>query len=85
MKTGTHFEKAAYAPEDIDIPRSRSGYPGQDLKERAFAGAIFADDADHFTTADVERNFVQGPERFQSVSASVTTKDRSDSSGDLIP
>src|SRR2546421_3485953 len=65
MKTGPDFEKSADSAVDIDSARGRLGDSVQNFQERAFAGAIAADDSERFATFHVERNILERPKGFR--------------------
>src|ERR1700743_2767352 len=61
MKSCADFEKTGDAPVDPDSPLAGNGDPAEEFQKRAFAGAVFAKDADHIALLDLERNVFQRP------------------------
>ena len=64
VKTGPHFEQAADAAANDRPAGGRLGNTRHDFQERAFAGAVATNDADHFPRLHVERHVLKGPEFF---------------------
>ncbi len=62
MEAGTDFQQRADAAADLRVPSRRLDDARQHLEQRALAGAVAADQADHFARLDVEGDAVQGPE-----------------------
>src|SRR5438132_1521671 len=54
VEAGADFQQAADAAGDLDFPLGRLGDAREDLEQRALAGAVAADDADHFATVHLE-------------------------------
>src|SRR5256885_11229510 len=50
------------APVDLDLALRRRHGPGNQLEQRALAGAVSAHDAERLAAVDVERNAAQRPE-----------------------
>ena len=51
------------AAVDVDEAGGRLGDPREHLQQRPLAGAVAADDADHFARGHLERHVVQRPQR----------------------
>ena len=49
-------------PLQLDASFGRLRDPAEDLEQRALAGAVAPDDADHLAGLDVERHVAEGPE-----------------------
>src|SRR5262249_56738899 len=62
MKPGAHLEQARHAALQLGAAFGRRRDARQDLEQRAFSGAVAADDADDLAGADVEADVAQGPE-----------------------
>ena len=62
VEAGADLEQAADAAADVDAPLRRLGDPREDLQQRALAGPVAADDADHLAFADLEGGIPQCPE-----------------------
>src|SRR5262249_32495603 len=62
VEAGADFQQAADAARDLDLALGRLGDAGEDLEQRALAGAVAADDTDHFATVHLEAYVLQGPE-----------------------
>ena len=54
--------KRADTAEDLGVTGRGLGDPREDLQERALAGAVAADDAEHLTLADLEGGVAEGPD-----------------------
>ena len=61
MEARAHLEQAADAAVDLDPAVGRLGDAREDLEQRALAGAVAADDADHLPGLDVEAHVAQRP------------------------
>ncbi len=64
MKAGAHLQQAGDAPFDLDVPAGGGGDPGQDLQQRAFAGSVAADDAQHLALLHLKADIIQCQDRF---------------------
>ena len=62
MKSGADLEQRADAAEQFALACRRPRDARQDLQQRALAGAVAADDADHFAAADLEIDAVERPD-----------------------
>ena len=62
VKTGADFEQHADAAAHRSGAYRRVGDAGEDLQQRALAGAIMAENADHLALFDVEADIVERPE-----------------------
>ncbi len=62
MKAGADFEQAGDAAAQGDAPLGRLGDAGQDLEQRALAGAVAADDAEDLALAHLEVDILERPE-----------------------
>src|SRR5438094_7302021 len=62
VEAGADFEQTADAAGDLDLALGRLGDTREDLEQRALAGAVAADDTDHFAAVHVEAHVLQGPE-----------------------
>lgn len=62
MKTGADLEEGADPAPHDDLPFGRVGDPGEDLKQRALAGAVPPDDAEDLTALDLEVDLLERPE-----------------------
>ena len=62
MEAGADFQQAPDAAGDLGLALGRLGDAREDLEQRALAGAVAADDADHFTAVHLEAHVLQGPE-----------------------
>ena len=69
MKARADFEQAAHAAVDIDLRRGRLGDAAEHFEQRAFAGAVAADDADDFAFCDLEVHIAQRPESLGGLAA----------------
>jgi hypothetical protein len=63
MKARPHLEQRADAAGDLGPPGRRFGDAGQDLQQRALAGAVVANQPDHVAVANFERHVAQCPQR----------------------
>ena len=61
MKARADFEQAADAATQINLAFGRRDDSAEHLQQRGLAGAVAADDADHFARADVEGDILEGP------------------------
>ena len=61
MKSGADLQEARDPAIDADSTLGGNGDAAQNFQQRALAGAVAADDADHFALLDAERNILQGP------------------------
>jgi len=58
IEAAAQFEQGGYPPRPSPgVGRMKN--PGDDLKQRAFPGAIFTDDAKCFARCDFETNFLE--------------------------
>lgn len=64
MEAGADLEEGADPAPHDDLPLGRIGDPGEDLEERALAGAVPPDDAENLAGLDLE---VDVPEGLESV------------------
>ncbi len=55
MEARADLQQAADAADQFDAPFGGLGDLREDFEQRAFAGAVAADDADHFSLLDIER------------------------------
>ena len=62
VETGADFEKAADAAVKLRVSFGGAGDAGQDFQQRAFAGAVAADQAHHFAFFYLEIDVLQGPD-----------------------
>src|SRR6266404_4340187 len=62
VEAGADLQKAADAAVDFDPAVSGLGDAAEDFQQRALAGAVSADDADHFAGLHFEGDIFQGPE-----------------------
>ncbi len=62
METGADFEKAADAAVKFGAAFGGAGDAGEDFQQRAFAGAVAADQADYFAFFYLEIDVLQGPD-----------------------
>src|SRR5258705_12464092 len=63
MEAGTNFEQAGQTAAHLDVTVCRISDSRNNFQQRAFTGAIAADNADPLALRDVEINVAQGPER----------------------
>src|SRR5262249_24879468 len=61
------FEQAADSAAQFDLPCRRVGDPAKHLEQGRFSRSVASNNADHFTGLDVERDFLERPERPRSV------------------
>ena len=54
--------RLATRPRSVTRPAGRLGDAAQDLEQRALAGAVAADDAEHLALLDLEADILQRPE-----------------------
>src|SRR5580700_1171635 len=59
MKAGADLEQAGDPAAQGDAPLGRLGYAGQDLEQRALAGAVPANDAEDLALAHLEVNILE--------------------------
>jgi hypothetical protein len=71
VETGADFEKAADAAVKFGVSFGGAGDAGEDFKERALAGAVAADQADHFAFFYVEGDVLQRPDVGRAAAASL--------------
>lgn len=64
MKSCAHFEQARQAATHFDTAFAGGCNAAESFEQRAFAGAVAADDADDFAGLDFEVDVLQGPEPF---------------------
>src|SRR5438309_883961 len=64
VKTGTDFEQRADASVNFRPASSWAGDAGKNFQKSGLAGAIAADEPEHFGFMDFQRHIFQGPERF---------------------
>ena len=62
VETGADFEKAADAAVKLGVSFGGAGDARQDFQQRAFAGAVAADQAHHFAFFYVEGDVLQRPD-----------------------
>ena len=62
VETGADFEKAADAAVKLGVSFGGAGDAGEDFQQRALAGAVAADQADHFAFFYVEADVFQRPD-----------------------
>ena len=62
VETGADFEKAADAAVKLGVSFGGAGDAGQDFQQRAFAGAVAADQAHHFAFFYVKVDVLQRPD-----------------------
>src|SRR6185312_14899289 len=62
VEAGADFEEAADAAAQFDAAGGRLDNPSEYLEQRAFTGAVLADDADRFSGRHVEGDIFKGPE-----------------------
>src|SRR5262249_45445773 len=62
VEAGADFEEAANPAVDHSPSLGRLGDARKDFEERALAGAVAADDADHLAAFDLEGDVLEGPE-----------------------
>ena len=62
MKAGADFEEAADASVNFGVAFGGSGNAGEDFQQRAFAGAVAADEADDFALTDLEIDVFERPD-----------------------
>src|SRR4030095_2190904 len=61
MKPGADLEQATDTAEQLHAPRRRLRDPRDDLEQRALAGAVPADHAQHLAVLHVERDVAERP------------------------
>jgi hypothetical protein len=64
MKTGADFEKGGDSAAHANLTAGWFSNTGKDFQKSGFAGAVAADDADHFARLDLEIDVFEGPEIF---------------------
>ena len=62
MKAGADFEQAADASVNFGVAFGGAGDAGEDFQQRAFAGAVAADEADDFALMDLEVDVLERPD-----------------------
>ena len=62
MEAGAHLQQRAHPPVDLGFALGRLGDPGQDLQQRALAGPVAADHAQHLAIMNIEIDVLQRPE-----------------------
>ena len=62
MKAGADFEEAADASVNFGVAFGGAGDAGEDFQQRAFAGAVAADEADDFALMDLEIDVFERPD-----------------------
>ena len=62
IESGADFQKAPHAAIEIHFAMSHLRDPGQNLQQRAFSGAVSADEAEHFAASNVEGDVPKRPE-----------------------
>ena len=62
VEAGAEGEQARHLPDDLDLALVRLDDPGQDLEERALAGAVRPDDREALAVDDAEGDVTQRPE-----------------------
>ena len=63
VEAGADLEQRREAPPDVGVALGRVGDPREDLEQRALAGAVPADDAEHLAVLEVERDVAKRPDR----------------------
>src|SRR5262249_32845938 len=62
METGSDFEQTRDTAAQEHPPLRRLRDPAEDLQQGALAGAVAADDTEHFAPLDLETHIVERPE-----------------------
>ena len=62
VEAGTQGQQAGHVADDVDRALGRVDDPGQDLEERALAGAVRPDDRERLAALDVQVDVPQRPE-----------------------
>ena len=64
MEAGADFQQRPDPPVDLGFAAGRLGDPGEDLQQRALAGAVAADDAENLALAHFKTDVPQRPDPF---------------------
>src|SRR6185369_6185568 len=72
MKAGADLKQGSDAPIQIDFSRRRLRDAREDLKQRRFAGAVAADDADHLARRHLEIDVLESPKLLVAVTAAIS-------------
>ena len=67
VEAGTERQQARHVADDVDGALVRLDDPGEDLEQRALAGAVRADDREALAVDEPERDVAEGPEVGRSV------------------
>ena len=75
VEASADLEQAGDAPLHLDPSARRGGDAAQDLEQRALAGAVAPDHAEHLALLDFERHVAQRPDRLTGAVAVVALAD----------